>query len=234
MLAGASFAFVAACVCVSTDSAAADEETLLRAQCPGLGAWIDAKHARDAKSTTAKVKQAAPIAPGLRAELLQMESADQAARAAVDPSRAGDYDPATQAVLKVDAANLLRIEAIVARHGFPTRTLVGDDGVDAAWMLVQHADADPAFQADALRRIKALLSSGEFDRERYAMLTDRVLRAQGKPQRYGSQFEIVDGQWVAQAMEDPANVDRRRAELGMMPLTEYACVLRILNPLGKP
>jgi hypothetical protein len=46
----------------------------------------------------------------------------------------------------VDAANTARMKRIVAERGWPGRSLVGDDGAQAAWLLVQHADHDPAFQ----------------------------------------------------------------------------------------
>ena len=46
----------------------------------------------------------------------------------------------------VDAVHTARLKAIVAAHGWPTVAQVGQDGADAAWLLAQHADKDPAFQ----------------------------------------------------------------------------------------
>lgn len=55
-----------------------------------------------------------------------------------------------------------------------------------------------------------------------------MLRAQGKPQRYGTQFDrdkAHPGVLVAQPMVDPAHVDAWRAQVGLPPSRDYACVL---------
>jgi len=41
------------------------------------------------------------------------------------------------------------MKAIVEAHRWPDRILVGD-GAQAAWLLVQHTDHDPAFSEAAL------------------------------------------------------------------------------------
>ena len=41
---------------------------------------------------------------------------------------------------------------------FPARLWSAADGFDAAWLLVQHADADPAFQQ---RVLELLISSND-------------------------------------------------------------------------
>jgi hypothetical protein len=54
-----------------------------------------------------------------------------------------------------------------------------------------------------------------------AYLTDRVLVAQKKPQRYGTQARPEGGKMVPFPIEDEAKVDERRAELGLAPLADY-------------
>ena len=54
-----------------------------------------------------------------------------------------------------------------------------------------------------------------------ALLEDRVALRQGKKQIYGSQVWKLDGKWYVQPLEDPENVDKRRAEVGLQPLNEY-------------
>lgn len=206
--------------------ASADEDdpqlTAALAKCPGA-----AKYAKQRESLAAEKKKAeqaapAPKDPALRQRLLDMEKVDQEVRSK-------DYAKMTQADLKhwmdVDAANLPLIKKIVAEHGgLPGRAEVGADGVSAAWILVQHADADPAFQSDVLEKIAPQVKSGEVTSHEYALLTDRVLANQGKPQRYGSQLIPQGGKWVPKPMEAPEQVDRRRAAIGEMPLADYICV----------
>src|SRR5689334_22353201 len=80
------------------------------------------------------------IDEALRAELLRRVEKDQVAR------KAHDVDGMREA----DAENLPWLKAVVARRGWPGASVVGTDGANGAWLLAQHADADPAFQRRCL------------------------------------------------------------------------------------
>jgi len=56
-----------------------------------------------------------------------------------------------------------------------------------------------------------------------ALLEDRILLGQGKKQIYGSQIgnNPVTQTYYVRPLEDPDNVDKRRAEVGLGPLAEY-------------
>ena len=100
---------------------------------------------------------------------------------------------------------------------------MGPAGAKAAFLLVQHSS-----DADLQRRSLALmegLPAGEVELASIAMLTDNLLVADGKPQRYGSSFHLVDGRLVPSPIEDPERVDERRAKMGLPPLAEYARML---------
>jgi hypothetical protein len=124
-------------------------------------------------------------------------------------------------VQRIDKENTEELRAIVKRFGWPGRSLVGQRGANAAWMVVQHADHDRAFQKHCLKLMEAA-PDGEVAKEDIAFLTDRVLLADGKKQRYGTQFKQVGGRFVPQPLEDEANVDERRKKVGLPPLAEYA------------
>jgi hypothetical protein len=117
----------------------------------------------------------------------------------------------------------------VAAHGwFPISTW-GEAAGRAAWLLVQHADNDPGFQREVLARMEPLVASKEIEPSNYALLFDRVARAEGKPQRYGSQGECTGpGVWVAADTEDPAGLDRRRASVGLPSMAIYLESVRAL------
>lgn len=190
------------------------------AKCPGAAAFRKA-HADESKSP--EVDPAPPTDPALRKQLLDMIVPDQQAREAVDA--AGWSRESVEAMLRVDAENLPQIKRIIEVHkGLPMPSQVGADGVSAAWLLVQHADSDPAFQAQVLARIESRVGHGGVTGHDFALLTDRVLVNQGKPQRYGSQLVAKDGVWVPKPLEDAAHVDARRAAVGQMPLADYICV----------
>jgi hypothetical protein len=169
--------------------------------------------------------------PALQKELLQMEGDDQAERerfVAALNAHGGDLsmdDPTRLAVIHVDEINLPKLKRIINQDGFPTTAMVGIDGVQAAFLLTQHADDDPLFQAKILKIITPRLRTNEIDGNQYAILTDRVLAAQGKKQRYGTQFEGNGDQLKPKPIQDEAHVDERRRALGLISIENYTCVL---------
>jgi hypothetical protein len=159
------------------------------------------------------------IDPGLREELLAMAADDQAARRSTDLH---PDDPASVTrALAVDATNLQRLRGIVAEHGWPGSSLVGEDGAGAAWLLAQHADADVAFQRRCLELLEAAVAEGEASRSHLAYLTDRVLVNEGRPQRFGTQFTQVGESFEPRPIEDEERVDERRLDAGLPPLSPY-------------
>ena len=130
----------------------------------------------------------------------------------------------TRAATEVDADNLAWLKPIVMERGWPTRSLVGEEAAFAAWLLVQHADRDPAFQRHCLTLMEAAAAEGEARSQDLAYLTDRVLLAEGQQQEYGTQ--IRDG--VPRDLRAPESVDERRAAVGLEPLVEYLEVFKRL------
>jgi hypothetical protein len=164
----------------------------------------------------------------MKAELLQRVAADQAARERiVAVTRAGsELDSATIAgVSAVDSANVAWLKEMVERRGWPDRASVGEDGASAAFLLVQHADRDTAFQARVLPALEAAHRRGEAQGQHVALLTDRLAGARGEPQLYGTQTTMRDGRIVLNPLRDSSGVDARRAQMGLPPLQEYLRVL---------
>ena len=176
--------------------------------------------------------------PALRIELLKRVEQDQSIRNELISKGVERPDKAILARMQViDTANTKRVRAIVRQYGWPTPELVGRDGVHAAFLIVQHAELD--FQKEMLPLVEKAYRSGGLPGQSYALLLDRVLVGQGKPQVYGTQakrFEEWKGQEVAlEPIEDEANVDKRRAEVGLFPLSEYREMLRRMYfPQSKP
>ena len=166
--------------------------------------------------------------PALRQNLLLMAKHDQDVRAFMR-STGGRIDPATPEVMRleeVDSANLRRLKHIVAQDGFPTAQMVGLDGVDAAWLLTIHAAEDPDFQEEVLKLTVGHVRRGEVRSDQVAMLTDDLLLGRGKKQRYGTNYELRDGELYPQPIEDEANVDARRREVGLLSLANDTCFAR--------
>jgi len=118
----------------------------------------------------------------VRAELLRRVAADQEARHAVD----------AEAMAAADGENLLWLRQVITGGGWPGKSLVGEDGAHAAWLLGQHADSDPAFQRRCLDPLTAAVERGEATIVQQAYLTDRVLLHEGKPQRSGCAGILIE------------------------------------------
>ena len=121
-------------------------------------------------------------------------------------------------------ANQHWLRELLHAKGFPAAAAVGTDGSNAAFLLVQHA-SDATLQAEALAAMEPLLAKAEVSRADYALLFDRVQLAQGRPQRYGSQFSTREGSNVLDPVEDPQGLDARRAAVDLPPLSAYVCVM---------
>lgn len=113
------------------------------------------------------------------------------------------------------------MKQIVERHGWPTRSMVADDGTRCAWLLVQHGDHAVVFQRKCLELMRSHKKNKQVFLVDLAYLTDRILVNEDKLQIYGSQFHVSGGKQQPRPIRDPENVDKRRKAMGMSTLQEY-------------
>lgn len=129
------------------------------------------------------------------------------------------------AMVVVDHENTEWLKSMLGSHEWPTISRDGEDAASNAWLLVQHADADPAFQLKVLKLMEPLASTGEVKKQDYALLYDRVtLKITGK-QRYGTQMTCSEGKLVPQPVEDEAQLESRRASMSLPPMADYMKML---------
>jgi len=129
-----------------------------------------------------------------------------------------------------DHANTAWLKGLVAARGWPKRSEVGEAAAKSAWLLVQHADADPAFQVQALRAMKPLVAAGDADRRKYAYLYDRVMLKLTGLQHYATQLTCQSGRYVPLPTEAMSKVDEERKQVGLESLIDYQ--VRILKSNG--
>jgi hypothetical protein len=214
---------LAALLLSTTGLGAVNAATAPTPPCPGATSWNEA-HPEQLPEAIAARDAARSIAdPKLRQELQERFAADQRAR---KDYLAAPHDPAVaRRVDQLDAQNLDWLKALVRDRGIPTAEQVGENGLKWAWLLIQHADRDPGFQATVLPMFVKRYEAGELSGDDIARLTDRILLAQGKPQRFGTQFNWWSGQFERRQANEIAEIDAHRRELGLMPLTDYACMM---------
>jgi hypothetical protein len=175
--------------------------------------------------------------PALRKELLEMIERDQNIRDEIIKS--GADHPSKEVLARmdlIDRRNTLRMKSIIKENGWPGLELVGWDGSEAAFFLIQHADH--VTQKELLPLMQKAYRTGELSGPNYALFIDRVLVGDERPQIYGTQPRPFDrweaGEPVFYPIEDQANVDKRRAEVGLSSLSEYRETLkRMYHPRNK-
>ncbi len=129
-----------------------------------------------------------------------------------------------------DTQNQATLDRIVKQYGWPTFGWAGRDGTLSAFLVVQHADL--AYQRRYLPMIEEAVGQRNLSPGALALLEDRIRVREGKKQIYGSQLHsTASGKQVPEPIEDEANVDARRAKVGLGPLSEY---LKNFDPEEKP
>ncbi len=166
----------------------------------------------------AQARAACPADYGQR--LVDWLAADQAIRSAAGGVIA-DERRLINAMETLGQRHARDFGALLRVCGWPDQRVWGEEAAKAAWMLAQHADDDVAFQETALRALRRAADQGAAPRRQVAYLTDRILSNRRRPQRFGTQLQAVDGRMTPLPIEDPANVDQRRAAHGLQPPSEY-------------
>jgi len=121
----------------------------------------------------------------------------------------------------VDDANLVTVVSVIEQCGMPTLELVDQKALSAIWLVLQHADNDN--RKKYFPTLKKSAANGDLDKSQMALMEDRILMMDGKPQIYGSQIsqDQASGAWILYDLEDPERVNARRTSVGLGPLDEY-------------
>lgn len=121
---------------------------------------------------------------------------------------------------KTDDQNVKYVSSIIDNYGWPDYNIVGFDASAAAFLVIQHADSMTQEKYLPIMR-QAVIEKKAIGAD-LALLEDRVFVRRGEKQIYGTQVQADSlGNWRLAPIEDEANVDKRRAKVGLRPLAEY-------------
>lgn len=173
-----------------------------------------------------------PVNKALQTELVEMKTEDQRYRSELHdqmkqmPSSSTQPSAALTAVFEkqgeIDRKNMARLEEIIQRHGWPGKSLVGEEASNAAFLILQHSTL--SLQKKYFPLLKDGVARGEVSAGDAALLEDRIRVGGGKKQFYGSHVHSgPETGWKLELypIEDEDHVDERRARVGLPPLAEY-------------
>ena len=122
---------------------------------------------------------------------------------------------------EVHLRNAMELEAMIAQFGWPGKSLVGEEGANAAWFILQHAIGSPDLQRRCLPLLKAAVAAQEAEPAHVAYLEDRICYYERRLQRYGTQFDWDEnGRMMPWKIEDPERVEELRRSVGLDSLSE--------------
>jgi hypothetical protein len=120
---------------------------------------------------------------------------------------------------KTDSINQVKVKAILDKYGWLGISKIGNQCSSTLYRVIQHSDLNT--QEKYLPLIREAVKNKEAKPRDLATIEDRVALRQGKKQIYGTQVgqDKKSLKYHLSPLEDPDNVDKRRAEVGLEPLS---------------
>ncbi|NBW35656.1 MAG: hypothetical protein EBR30_11700 [Cytophagia bacterium] len=124
-------------------------------------------------------------------------------------------------IAEKDSLNRTKVEIILNKYGWLGKDVIGEDGNTTLFLVIQHSNI--ATQEKYLPMIREAVKNGNAKASSLALLEDRIALRQGKRQIYGSQvaWNMITNEYYVLPLDDPDNVDKRRAKVGLQPLSDY-------------
>lgn len=120
-----------------------------------------------------------------------------------------------------DSLNTLAVSAILDKYGWLSAEQTSTDANLTLFLVIQHAEL--AVQLKYKPMMYEAVKQGKAKGSHYALLLDRTNMHQDKLQVYGSQANMAgDSKTYLFPIADEPNVNKRRQEIGLPPLEEYA------------
>lgn len=156
----------------------------------------------------------------LLTELRKMFNEDQKIRFHIINSENQNPED-VQLMEEVDQQHFDRLKDIIEVYGWPGYQLIGEEGSNDMWLLIQHQDKNLEFQKKCLILLKKAVDKKNASFINYAYLLDRTLKNEGKPQVYGTQWSMMNGKYSLEPIDDFNNLNDRRRHAGLPPIEEY-------------
>ena len=122
---------------------------------------------------------------------------------------------------ETDSIKLIKIQKILDEKGWLGQDIIGGQGNTTLFLVIQHSQIE--IQQKYLPMMRDAVKQGRAFGGDLALLEDRVAMRQGKKQIYGSQInsDYKTGKFSVYPIEDPDNINKRRADVGLNTIEEY-------------
>jgi len=174
----------------------------------------------DVKTMLAQVNshQQVPLNKKLRDELLKLKDKNQQ-RLDEDVRKNRKPDVLMKRIKASREKNTDGLCPILKQYGWPTPSLVGQDGVEAALFMVNNSVA--SLRVDLMPVIVAATKQSEVTRPDFAGYIDGLRLDAGLKQLFGTQATVINGFLVLFPIQDEKQVDSLRKQFGLAPLNDY-------------
>lgn len=117
--------------------------------------------------------------------------------------------------------NIKKVKEILGSEGWPDSILIGPRGNQIICTILQHSDQET--REYYIPRMKQAVLDNKLEARWLVRAEDRIATDKGELQIYGGQMK-----WYPETktfnvwpVYDPVNIDKRRAEIGLIPIAEH-------------
>jgi len=163
----------------------------------------------------------------LQEELLQIKAGDQWIRKFygenIDPifgKETTEYKQFWKMAGYLDSLKTDRLDTLVAIHGWPDISLVGEEANKGAWLVAMHSGLEK--QEKYLPLLETSCKNGESYWSYYAHLHDRIMAKKEKTTVYGCSFYYdEEKEMYIGTVKDRTKVNLLREKMGLAPAEAY-------------
>lgn len=122
---------------------------------------------------------------------------------------------------KNHAVNIKKVKKILNKYGWPEPTLIGERGNRTICNVLQHADQKT--REHYIPLMKQAVLDKKLEARYLVRAEDRIATNKGELQIYGGQMKYYPEtkSFNVWPVFDPANIDKRRAEIGLEPIAIF-------------
>ena len=122
---------------------------------------------------------------------------------------------------KNHAINERKVKVILDKYGWPGKDIIGEQGNWTICNVIQHSDNE--IRIKYLPMIRQAVKDKKLHPRFLVRTEDRIATERGDLQIYGGQMKYYPEtkSFNVWPVYDPVNIDKRRAEIGLEPISEF-------------